>query len=72
MRYVGARRMRGGSFLKKVGKFIKDHRLLSTGGKFLSGVIPGVAGQAIGAAGNFAAQHGYGRRRRRVRRRRRR
>ena len=69
MRVVRRHRMRGGSFLKKAGKWIKDHKILSRGGKFLSGVIPGMAGQAIGAAGNFASQHGYGRRRRRRRRR---
>ena len=58
------RRMRGGNFFKKAGKWIKDHHILSKAGKFLSGVVPGTAGKAIGAAGKFAAQHGYGYRRR--------
>jgi len=71
MKYGTRHRMRGGnfkSFIKKAGKWIKDHHVLSKAGKFLGGVVPGGAGKAIAAAGNYAGQHGYGRRRRRRRR----
>ena len=59
------RYQRGGSFWGDAGRWIKKNKVLSRGGQWLSGVVPGFGGTAIGAAAKFAGQHGYGRRTRR-------
>lgn len=49
---------------KKVGGFLKKTQLVSKLAPVVSGALPGVAGKAVTAVGDYARSQGYGRRRR--------
>jgi len=54
-----------GSFLRKIGRFAKKHKIISKGSKIWSSMgLPG--SKYVSKAGKFAGKYGYGKKRRKA------
>ncbi len=60
------RKMKGRGLMdiiRKVGGFLKQHKVISRAGGVLSKILPGNFGKIAGTVGGVAGQLGYGKRR---------